>query len=270
MGGPGTADPGLCGSRRPGRRCHGTVWAGFSCDFAAALGTTAVGFAKGVRAGHPAVPQQRPASVAWRHVTGLSPRLIRHIRRCGWDVLVFEFVDADHADFSPGSRDLPQVADAFKPPRRPAPANGVPRWPVWQTARAAYLDTTSLALLDGDALVPRSQPAQPAGRRAARHPATGRTPRAARPGSTWPTPCCASWAATPPTRRTGPAKLPCWNAVTEAAADALATAHTRAWRELAGPEDAALCSARVRALAGRSGAADRGRTLPPVTSRVAG
>lgn len=231
-----------------------TVWAGFSCDFAAALGTAHGSyFAKGVRAGHPAVRQQHVEAAVAPYVTALSPRLVRHIRRCGWDVLVFEFVDADHADFSPGSRDLPRVAEALcRLGALPAPGAGVPlaraadRW-------AAYLDAGSLALLDGDALLhtdlnPHNLLAD--GHRAylvdwayaTRGPAwldvAYTVLRLMEHGHT--AADAENWAR----------QIPCWNAVTEAAADALATAHTRAWHEVAEPEDARRCSARVRALAG--------------------
>src|SRR5688572_20698970 len=92
-----------------------TVWAGYSCDFASAIGTASGSFfVKGVRHGHPAVMRQHLEAAVAPYVTALSPRLLRHISMCGWDVLVFEYVEARHADLSPGSRDLPCVADALR------------------------------------------------------------------------------------------------------------------------------------------------------------
>lgn len=229
-----------------------TVWAGFSCDFAAALGTPAGSFfVKGVRCGHPAVAQQRTEAVVAPYVTALSPRLVRHIHESGWDVLVFEYVDAVHVDLSPGSLDLPRVADALgqlgalAPPGDDVPLDRVAdRW-------SEYLDATGLALLDGRSLLhtdlnPHNL-LSGGGRAyvvdwatAARGPAWVDVAHAAlrlmEQGHT--ADDAETWAR----------QVPCWRAVRAAELDALVTAQVRAWFALAAPDDARRCSAPLVAL----------------------
>ena len=75
------------------------------------------------------------------------------IRAAGWDVLAFEYIDSvRHADYRPGSPDLPRVIDAM---HRLA-AIGCPDLPVKQAPQrwAAYVDCEAdLEVLDGDALL---------------------------------------------------------------------------------------------------------------------
>lgn len=229
-----------------------TVWTGFSCDFAAALGT-AYGsyFVKGVPLGHPAVAQQRVEAAVAPYVTALSPRLVEHIREFGWDVLVFEYVDAAHVDLSPGSPDLPCVAEALRslgalpPPGDDLALERVAdRW-------AEYLDATALSLLRGDHLLHTDLNPHNllcgGGRAyvvdwatAARGPAwvdvAHAVLRLMEQGHT--AVDAEAWAR----------QVPCWRAVSAAEIDALVTANVRAWRAMAEPEDASRCSARLVAL----------------------
>ena len=62
-------------------------------------------------------------------VQAVAPRLLWHDRAAGWDVLAFEYVDGfRHADYRPGSPDLPRVIDAM---HRLSPI-GCPDLPVKQ------------------------------------------------------------------------------------------------------------------------------------------
>jgi hypothetical protein len=48
------------------------------------------------------------------YVARASPRLRWHINADGWDVLVFEYVDGRHADYAPGSDDIPKVVEVVR------------------------------------------------------------------------------------------------------------------------------------------------------------
>ncbi|HSA50727.1 MAG TPA: phosphotransferase [Yinghuangia sp.] len=229
-----------------------TVWAGFSCDLAAALGTVrGCFFAKGVRGEHPAVAQQRVEAAVAPYVTALSPRLVGHVSTCEWDVLLFEYVDAVHVDLSPGSPDLPRVAEALctlgslGTPARALPLDRVAdRW-------ADCLDAGALALLDGDSLLhtdlnPHNL-LSGGGRAyvvdwatAARGPAWVDVAQAAlllmEHGHTADE--AEAWAR----------QVPCWRRVTAAQIDALVTANLRAWESLEAPDVARCCAARLVAL----------------------
>ena len=44
------------------------------------------------------------------HVAPVAPRLLWHAQAAGWDLLAFDYIDdARHADYRPGSADLPAV-----------------------------------------------------------------------------------------------------------------------------------------------------------------
>ncbi|MGX1709735.1 aminoglycoside phosphotransferase [Streptomyces albidoflavus] len=81
-----------------------------------ALAHTADGavFLKGLRADHRWVwTQQREADIN-PYVTPLAPRLLFHVIAGGWELLGFEAIDGHHADYSPGSPDLPKVTGALR------------------------------------------------------------------------------------------------------------------------------------------------------------
>ncbi|MDI2130403.1 phosphotransferase [Yinghuangia seranimata] len=229
-----------------------TVWAGFSCDFAAALGT-ALGsfFVKGVPSGHPAVGQQWMEAAVAPYVTRFSPRLIRHIRECGWDVLVFEYIDAVHADLSPGSRDLPRLAalltgiGAAEPPGADVPLEPVSaRW-------AEYLDPAALRLLAGESLLHTDLNPHnllSAGDRA--YVVDWATPAR---GPAWIDVADAAMRLmeqghTASDAETWARQMPCWRHVTVAEIDALVTAYVRTWCARAAPDVARRCTAPLVAL----------------------
>ncbi|MGW1236012.1 aminoglycoside phosphotransferase [Streptomyces californicus] len=81
-----------------------------------ALAHTADGavFLKGLRADHRWVwTQQREADIN-PYVTPLAPRLLFRVIACGWDLLGFEAIEGHHADYAPGSLDLPKVTEALR------------------------------------------------------------------------------------------------------------------------------------------------------------
>lgn len=72
---------------------------------------TAAYFVKALPTDHRWVwTQGREAEVA-AFVQSVAPAMIIHIVADGWDVLVFEALDGHHADYRPGSADLPKVVD---------------------------------------------------------------------------------------------------------------------------------------------------------------
>ncbi|QNE76126.1 aminoglycoside phosphotransferase [Streptomyces finlayi] len=84
---------------------------GFNSEIAARV-TSATGtwHIKGLRTDHPrAWTQRREATVA-PFLTGLAPALRWRVETAGWDLLGFEALGGHHADYSPGSPDLPEVA----------------------------------------------------------------------------------------------------------------------------------------------------------------
>ena len=100
----------------------GTVFAaespsvGRNSAFAASL-TTANGlvFCKGGRnEGPQATMHRNEAEVNPFLPAELAPRLLWRVERDGWLLLGFEHVSGRHADLSPGSPDLPLVADAVR------------------------------------------------------------------------------------------------------------------------------------------------------------
>ncbi len=131
-----------------------TVSAGLNSELAVVLGTDAGAvFVKGLRLNHPGVARQRREAMINPHVRAVAPRLLWHDQAAGWDLLAFEYVGgARHADYRPGSPDLPLVISAM---HRLA-AIGCPDLPVKQARQrwAAYVDREAdLDLLDGDTLL---------------------------------------------------------------------------------------------------------------------
>lgn len=88
---------------------------GFNSEIAARV-TSATGtwHIKGLRTDHPrAWTQCREAAVA-RFLTGLAPTLRWRVKAAGWDFLGFEVLAGHHADYAPGSPDLPEVASLLR------------------------------------------------------------------------------------------------------------------------------------------------------------
>jgi hypothetical protein len=131
-----------------------TADAGLNSQLAVVLDTEAgTVFVKGLRVDHPGVIRQGREAMINPFVQAVAPRLLWHDQAAGWDVLACEYiVGARHADYRPGSPDLPRVIDVM----HRLSALGCPDLPVKQARQrwAAYVDREAdLELLDGDALL---------------------------------------------------------------------------------------------------------------------
>jgi hypothetical protein len=109
-------------------------------------------FVKGIPTDHPQVgAQHREAAVA-PHLPSSCPRLFWHLELDGWSLLGYEVVEGRHADYAPGSPDLPLVEAALTELQGiAAPADveikqAVDRW-------AEYTPPGTLQHFDGDALL---------------------------------------------------------------------------------------------------------------------
>lgn len=67
-------------------------------------------FVKGMPSDHPQHPsQQREAAINPYVAPRLAPTILWRVQDGGWDLLGFEYVSGRHADYAPGSSDLPRV-----------------------------------------------------------------------------------------------------------------------------------------------------------------
>lgn len=92
-----------------------SMGSGFNSEIAARVQLeSGMIFVKGLRTDHPRVwTQQREAEIN-PYVQGVAPRLLWRLRPAGWDLLGFELAEGRHADFAPGSPDVPLVAAALR------------------------------------------------------------------------------------------------------------------------------------------------------------
>ncbi|MGN5392406.1 phosphotransferase family protein [Streptomyces sp. JL7001] len=89
-----------------------TAGSGLNSEIAAHVhtaGTTL--FIKGLRTGHPRIWTQAREAAINPHVAGIAPALLWRAEGHDWDLLAFEDADGRHADYTPGSPDLPHIAD---------------------------------------------------------------------------------------------------------------------------------------------------------------
>ncbi|EFK98221.1 aminoglycoside phosphotransferase [Streptomyces sp. SPB78] len=109
-------------------------------------------FVKGIPADHPQVGAQRREAAVAPHLPTSCPRLYWHLELEGWSLLGYEVVDGRHADYAPGSPDLPLVeAGLAELQKITAPADieikdAVDRW-------ADYAPPGTLQHFDGEALL---------------------------------------------------------------------------------------------------------------------
>ncbi|MFJ8730261.1 aminoglycoside phosphotransferase [Streptomyces bauhiniae] len=91
-----------------------TVDAGANSGIAATVHTAdATLFVKGVPLAHPqARTQQREAGIN-PYLPPSCPRLLWQVQAAGWDLIGYEHLVGRHADYAPGSPDLPLVARAL-------------------------------------------------------------------------------------------------------------------------------------------------------------
>jgi hypothetical protein len=72
-------------------------------------------FVKGIRGDHRTVITQNREAELGPHVRPVAPAVLWHLPDAGgWNVLGFEYVEGRHADYTPGSPDLPIVVDVMK------------------------------------------------------------------------------------------------------------------------------------------------------------
>ncbi|MFF0590985.1 aminoglycoside phosphotransferase [Streptomyces sp. NPDC003781] len=109
-------------------------------------------FVKGIPTDHPQAPAQRREAAINPHLPRACPRLYWHIEVAGWDLLGYEVLPGRHADYSPGSTDLPLVAAALAELQEATAPTDVPirdaeqRW-------AAYAPPGTATLFSGDTLL---------------------------------------------------------------------------------------------------------------------
>ncbi|WP_291413833.1 aminoglycoside phosphotransferase [Actinophytocola sp.] len=71
-------------------------------------------FVKGIRGDHRTVITQDREAELGPHVRPVAPAVLWHLPDAGgWNVLGFEYVEGRHADYAPGSPDLPAVVDVM-------------------------------------------------------------------------------------------------------------------------------------------------------------
>ncbi|SEO35492.1 protein kinase family protein [Actinacidiphila rubida] len=109
-------------------------------------------FVKGIPSDHPQVGAQRREAAIAPHLPTSCPRLYWHLELDGWSLLGYEVIDGRHADYAPGSPDLPLVEAALAElqtitaPSGIAIKNAVDRW-------ADYAPPGTLHHFEGDALL---------------------------------------------------------------------------------------------------------------------
>ncbi|MET8102427.1 aminoglycoside phosphotransferase [Streptomyces sp. NPDC005236] len=92
----------------------GAVHGGLNSSIAVIVQTsTRTLFVKGLPLSHPRVwTQQREADIA-PYVHGIAPELHWFVEADGWSLLGFQYVEGGHADYTPGSSDLPAISAAM-------------------------------------------------------------------------------------------------------------------------------------------------------------
>ncbi|MEW2095096.1 aminoglycoside phosphotransferase [Streptomyces halstedii] len=130
-----------------------TVRGGMNSGVASVLGTESGSvFVKGIPTDHPQAGAQRREAAIAPHLPASCPRLYWHLELDGWSLLGYEVVNGRHADYTPGSPDLPLVEAALtelQAIRAPADIeikDAVDRW-------AEYAPPGTLHYFDGDALL---------------------------------------------------------------------------------------------------------------------
>ncbi|CUU60980.1 hypothetical protein Ga0074812_1525 [Parafrankia irregularis] len=92
-----------------------TASGGFNSAVAATLRTqSGPVFCKGLPLDHRQIVTQQREREINLHVADLSPQLLWHVQVDGWDLSGFEYIDGRHADYRPGSDDLPLIVDCLR------------------------------------------------------------------------------------------------------------------------------------------------------------
>ncbi|MGW1667079.1 aminoglycoside phosphotransferase [Streptomyces microflavus] len=108
-------------------------------------------FLKGIPSGHGQVRTQEREAMINPYVVAVSPRLLWRLETNGWSLLGFEAVRGRHADFAPGSPDLPRVAAVLRRLSE-IPLPDVPLKRLDERF-ASYVNDGERTLLHGDALL---------------------------------------------------------------------------------------------------------------------
>ncbi|MFE9783241.1 phosphotransferase family protein [Streptomyces sp. NPDC005775] len=91
-----------------------TVAGGMNSGIASVLETDGGSvFVKGIPVDHPQVGAQRREAAVAPHLPASCPRLYWHLELDGWSLLGYEVIEGRHADYAPGSADLPLVEAAL-------------------------------------------------------------------------------------------------------------------------------------------------------------
>ncbi|MFB6679624.1 aminoglycoside phosphotransferase [Streptomyces sp. NPDC056390] len=91
-----------------------TVSGGMNSGIASVLDTdSGLVFVKGIPVDHHQVDAQRREAAIAPHLPASCPRLFWYVEAAGWSLLGYEVVDGRHADYAPGSLDLPLVQAAL-------------------------------------------------------------------------------------------------------------------------------------------------------------
>ncbi|MBT2609910.1 aminoglycoside phosphotransferase [Streptomyces sp. ISL-87] len=88
---------------------------GLNSEIAAHIHSNAgTAFVKGLRLDHRRLWTQRREAEIAPYVEGIAPALLWRLEGAGWDLNAFEDVAGRHADYSPGSSDLPRIVELLK------------------------------------------------------------------------------------------------------------------------------------------------------------
>ncbi|MFF8309243.1 phosphotransferase family protein [Streptomyces lydicus] len=170
-------------------------------------------------------------------VVGIAPRLLWRINRGQWDLLGFEDINGRHADYAPGSADLPLIADAMRRLGE-IPCPDLPLKKMSDRLRSYVDDTAVLASFDGDCLLHTDW----------NHANVLVTDRArlvdwawASRGAGWIDPALwviwlISCGHTPAEAEQWASRVPAWAGPPPEAVDAFAAASARLWDEIAGAD----------------------------------
>ncbi|MBW1595707.1 aminoglycoside phosphotransferase [Streptomyces sp. JJ38] len=126
---------------------------GFNSEVAARVFTENDGcFVKGMRSDHRRIWTQWREIEVSRFLTDLAPELLWHAEEGGWNLLGFELLEGCHADYSPGSPDLPKVADLLRRLSE-TPCPGVELRQAEQRLESYAATPTDLDFFAGNALL---------------------------------------------------------------------------------------------------------------------
>jgi hypothetical protein len=192
-------------------------------------------FVKGLHRDHrQVVSQQREAMIA-PYVLAVSPRLLWQVEVDGWNVLGFEYIEGRHADYTPGSADLPKVIDAMRL-LDTIPCPDLPLKRAEQRWVEHVDDAAALELLAGDSLLHTDwNPVN-----VLISDGTARIIDWAWPtrGAGWVDPACLvvrlmAAGHTPREAEDWARQVPAWNTASTEAVDTFASAACRMWAEIA-------------------------------------